>query len=384
MDLGQATVLVVQTPGTDCAADLLLDRYPCLTAESGALALQRLGSVSDPEQVGLVIIDYQLADMTGTELIGKLREIIPDTLGILINDNEDVPLLINAINNAHINYYLHTPYADDELLSLVDHAMASFEYQSNRSVQIHQLEIRLAQAEEDLQTKQDELDQAFEVIEEVSLTDPLTGLRNRRYLGQHFDSDLSLVRRDYHEDADGKHDVLFLLVSVDQFKAVNDIYGHSAGDRLLEGFTCRLREVFRGSDLLVRWNTEEFLVVARFARRDGGDLIAERLKRAVNAEVFEVGRGITLKKTCSIGFAAYPFYAHVPDALQWTRVVSFADRALVAAKAVGGNCWIGIEPREGVDPSSAQRILSDPGQASTAGVARVLSSFEDSAQLVWN
>ena len=383
-DLEQASVLVVEAADGDRKADLLLGRYPCLTAETAEAALQLIDTIRDVEQLGLVIVDHQLVGLDGLALIENLGKVLPEALKILVNDEEDVQFLLSAINQAHINYYLHAPCSENEFLLMVDHAMASFEYQSNRTAQIKQLEQCLADADAALETKQEELAQAMEMVEEVSLTDPLTGLRNRRYLAQHFDSDLSLVRRDYHGDAGGDHDVLFLLVAVDQFKAVNDIYGHSAGDRLLEGFTCRLRDVFRGSDLLVRWSTEEFLVVARFARRDGGGLIGQRLKEAVNAEMFEVGRGITLKKTCSIGFAAFPFFAHAPNELHWNRVVSFADRALVAAKAVGGNCWVGIEPRDGVDPNSAQRILSDPGHATRSGVAKVVTSLDDPSELVWN
>jgi len=382
--LTEMTILVVESASDEKKADQLLGRYPCLTAETGDEALKLVESLDDVVHLGLVIVDQDLADMSGIRLFDKLGKALPDAQKILVHSKEDVDFLLTAINQAHVDYYLHQPYSPNELMLMADHAMASFEFHANREAQIKDLQDLLSKAQADLKTRDEELVQAFELVEEVSLTDPLTGLRNRRYLGQHFDSDLSLVQRDYHDDPDGNHDVLFLLISVDQFKAVNDIYGHSAGDRLLEGFTCRLQEVFRGSDVLVRWSTEEFLVVARFARRDGGQLVAERLKQAVNAKMFEVGRGITLKKTCSIGYAAYPFFAHAPDELHWNRVVSFADRSLQAAKDSGGNCWVGIEPRDGVDTNSAQRILSDPGQATKSGVATVFTSLDDAAQLSWN
>ena len=101
------------------------------------------------------------------------------------------------------------------------------------------------------------------------------------------------------------------MVDLDHFKDVNDRHGHAAGDAVLVQMQERLREVFRESDYLVRWGGEEFLVLARATRRDEARVVAERIRRAVADREFLLPDGERLRKTCSIGFACFPF---VPDA----------------------------------------------------------------------
>ncbi|MDM4766256.1 sensor domain-containing diguanylate cyclase [Pelomonas sp. SE-A7] len=186
-------------------------------------------------------------------------------------------------------------------------------------------------------------------LEEASLSDPLTGLRNRRFLLQHLDADTGISLR-RHEDAlrqlpyqspeDG--DLLFFMVDIDHFKAVNDEHGHAAGDQVLIQLCERLREVSRESDYLVRWGGEEFLMVARHSDRREAGLIAERIRAAVAGRPFQLENGQSLSKTCSIGFAAYPFLPQAPSRLGWAEVVELADQGLYRAKRSGRNRWSGL------------------------------------------
>src|SRR5450830_1173361 len=98
---------------------------------------------------------------------------------------------------------------------------------------------------------------------------------------------------------------------------------------------CRCRsacEVFRESDYLVRWGGEEFLVLARATRRDEARVVAERIRRAVADREFLLPDGERLRKTCSIGFACFPFVPDAPRLLSWSEVVELADQALYLAK----------------------------------------------------
>src|SRR5690606_34565722 len=126
-------------------------------------------------------------------------------------------------------------------------------------------------------------------LEEASLTDPLTGLRNRRYFASHIEADVadSLARYDASGDPE-QADLLFFMVDIDHFKQVNDNYGHGAGDAVLLQVAQRLSDCFRDTDHLVRWGGEEFLVVARNTERRHAAELAERVVYAIGHVAFEL------------------------------------------------------------------------------------------------
>jgi len=207
-----------------------------------------------------------------------------------------------------------------------------------------------AQLEHKVAERTTELQEAYTQLEKVSLTDQLTGLNNRRYLLNNIDNDIALVARESHDfnrrkefDKSDVSDLIFFLIDLDHFKQVNDIYGHSAGDAVLMQIKTILEQVFRKTDYLIRWGGEEFLVIARFTDRNSAAELAERLRQTVENHNFDIGEGKVLKKTCSIGFASYPFILQEPTVLEWTRVVDVADHCLYAAKKSGRNTWVGLD-----------------------------------------
>ena len=185
--------------------------------------------------------------------------------------------------------------------------------------------------------------------QELSLSDPLTGLRNRRFLDQHLESDIAMTQRRYDDwcnapagEAPSEADILFFLIDLDNFKTVNDRYGHNAGDADLIQMRERLQEVFRESDFVVRWGGDEFLTIARSTRRAEAPSLAERLREAVMNRPFSLGGDQTMDATASVGFAAFPFVETRPHALSWYQVVGLADHALYMAKMAGRNAWYGL------------------------------------------
>lgn len=370
-------LMVVESDQDESLKGLLSQRWPVLAARNASEALAKIQSDKDPSDIGVVITELSLVDMSGTELLERLAPDIPEALRILVNDSEDVELLIAAINQGHVYLYLHRPFEADAALEAIAGAVAEFARHHQRAAAAKALQQKLA-------AKDVELAEAYELVEQASLTDALTGLHNRSFIQHHFETELALIQREYHDNPDGQHDLLFILADIDQFTPVNDIYGHAAGDRMLENFACRLQEVFRGSDIVVRWGGDQFLIVARFARRDGGDGVAERLRSAIADVAFDLGKGVKLNKTCSIGFATFPFFAHAPDVIPWTRVVNFADQARLVAKRSGRNCWVGFEPKAGVEPlDAAKRILASPGQACATGILEVSTSAGSPTVLDW-
>jgi len=194
-----------------------------------------------------------------------------------------------------------------------------------------------------------QLQQVNEALQNLSFTDALTGLRNRRYLQQQMDAEVSLVLRAYEDWLKGgapeptDADLAFFLLDLDHFKTVNDTHGHAAGDQVLAQLRDRLRQVCRDSDYIVRWGGEEFLVVARATDRRQAGAMAERLRLAVGGRPFLLPDGRWTERTCSVGFACFPFLPHQPAALHWEQVMGLTDRALYAAKAAGRNTWVGVQ-----------------------------------------
>jgi diguanylate cyclase (GGDEF)-like protein len=187
------------------------------------------------------------------------------------------------------------------------------------------------------------------VLERASISDPLTGLHNRRFLTEHIDTALAASLRrvreaKLHENAPPPDcDTLFFLIDVDHFKRVNDQYGHAAGDAVLVQFGRRLQQLMRESDYVVRWGGEEFLAVARDTNRSRAAELAERIRGIMADTPFELDDGRLLRVSCSIGFACMPFIIDKPKALGWQDAVKLADQALLGAKRSGRNAWVGLQ-----------------------------------------
>lgn len=161
----------------------------------------------------------------------------------------------------------------------------------------------------------DSLDRSLE----LAVTDPLTGLRNRRY-----------VRRHLEQLIQSGAPVALLLIDVDRFKPLNDRHGHAAGDIALKEVATRLRDHLRAVDVVARYGGEEFLVVMAGASDEETAIIAERL-RAVVAERPVVAAGLSLPITISVGVAAMK----EPTGVE--RLIAAADAALYRAKERGRN-----------------------------------------------
>jgi diguanylate cyclase (GGDEF)-like protein len=185
-------------------------------------------------------------------------------------------------------------------------------------------------------------------LQEISFTDVLTGIWNRRYLEEILTAEAGQVLRNYQR-ARGSgirkfdhRDLVFIMVDVDFFKQVNDRHGHPAGDRLLQLVAQRLSTVVRKSDVLVRWGGEEFLIMSRSTDPSGTPAFCSRVLEVMSGEPFELGHGISVKKTCSVGWAAYPWTRGAFEAICAEESIALADAALYLAKDLGRNQGVGI------------------------------------------
>nr|WP_316642683.1 two-component regulator propeller domain-containing protein [uncultured Roseateles sp.] len=241
-----------------------------------------------------------------------------------------------------------------------------------------ELEAKVSARTAELERVSEALQEKSRVLELASISDPLTGLYNRRFLAEHIEPSIaaSLRRaRDSRPDHAVDTDTLFFLIDIDHFKRVNDLYGHAAGDAVLVHFCRRLQAVMRASDYLVRWGGEEFLAVARDTDRARAEELAERIRAAVAEAPFVLDDGRALSVSCSIGFACLPFVAPHPLALCWQDVVKLADMALLGAKRAGRNSWVGLAaaPLAQAD-SLLARLQVDPQLALRSGDLLIASN----------
>lgn len=225
------------------------------------------------------------------------------------------------------------------------------------SLRTRALNRRRVELEKAVAERSAELLQKNKELQDISLTDPLTGTRNRRYFYETISTDIAQALRSHLKTTNPAHancppppkqELIFMLVDIDRFKRVNDELGHAAGDRLLQEFAKRIESVMRKSDDLVRWGGEEFLLVCRTTDRDNASLLCNRVIEAVRELPFDVGNGVEIHKTCSIGWAPFPWLKGDVGLLSIDNVIELSDKALYLAKREGRNRSYGMLPGRGV------------------------------------
>ena len=176
-----------------------------------------------------------------------------------------------------------------------------------------------------LHRREVELKQVLRELSEQVITDPLTGLNNRRYLWDFLRRDLLRARR-------AVLPVAAIMFDIDHFKRLNDTWGHEAGDMVLKAAADVTRQNVRGSDIACRYGGEEFIVVLPEATLPVAIERAEKIRRGIEQmEVFSGDRRID-RVTASFGIALYPTHANDDEAL-----LRAADEALYLAKKNGRN-----------------------------------------------
>ena len=161
----------------------------------------------------------------------------------------------------------------------------------------------------------------------MSITDPLTGMLNRRYLVERLDEELKRSKRhDYH--------MSFMMIDIDDFKLYNDRNGHQGGDLALEMAAQCLKSALRAADVASRYGGEEFCILLPQTGLAEGVQIAERIRRRITRVRFPHGKSQPLGSvTVSIGVSSF-----VPDEVDTPeKIIEAADRALYTAKHRGKN-----------------------------------------------
>jgi diguanylate cyclase (GGDEF)-like protein len=223
------------------------------------------------------------------------------------------------IANGVIDHEIDETGTDDEIGVLA----RSFN-QMMRNLRRDRREIE--QAHEELMERNLDLQRANEILNQLSITDGLTKIHNHRFFQDHLTREIKRVNR-------LNESLAIILLDVDDFKGLNDRFGHAAGDEVLMRLARIMESSVRETDLLARYGGEEFVIVASNTDRLGAYQLAEKIRINVEDASFTIGE--TLRKvrvTVSIGVAEY----------EGNRKKFFlaADRALYDAKAEGKNCVI--------------------------------------------
>jgi diguanylate cyclase (GGDEF)-like protein len=162
------------------------------------------------------------------------------------------------------------------------------------------------------------------MVERQAMVDSLTGLANRRSLEESLRSELARATR--FGDS-----VSVVLADLDDFKQVNDRYGHAAGDEVLKAFAGALRKTVRESDVAGRWGGEEFALVLPGTDAAGGARLAERARATIESREIKMPNGDLCTVTASFGVASFP------ESHELGEILAAADSALYAAKGAGKN-----------------------------------------------
>jgi diguanylate cyclase (GGDEF)-like protein len=278
-----------------------------LFAKNGREALDLFAK----HQPALVITDWNMPDMEGPELCKRIRRDFPDRYSylILLTSNSGKDKIVEGLR-AGADDYLTKPFHSDELVARVGVGL--------RFVDLHR----------QIQAKNRRL-------EEMALTDALTGLPNRRAIDVWAPRELSAAAR---------HGFPFwaVMADLDLFKKINDIYGHDAGDTALKTFASILTAQTRESDMCARLGGEEFLVMMTHADTKGAKTAVERIRKQFEGTKFAFGDR-TMTATASFGIAGFRGIKP-PD---WNALVARADTALYAAKHNGRN-RIEFDPDSGI------------------------------------
>jgi diguanylate cyclase (GGDEF)-like protein len=273
------------------------ERYVVLFAKNGREGLDLFAE----HHPAVVVTDWSMPDISGLELCRRIRRDFQSSHShlILLTSNSDKEQVVEGLA-AGADDYLTKPFHSGEFVARIE--------VGRRIVELH----REIQAKNTL-------------LEEMALTDALTGLPNRRAVDVWASRELSAAAR---------HDFAFWVVmaDLDLFKKVNDTYGHDAGDTVLKAFAEILKTHTRQSDICARLGGEEFLVMITHSDRGGMETAVERIRDQFENTKFTFGNS-SPAVTASFGIAGFRG-TKPPD---WNALVACADTALYAAKRKGRN-----------------------------------------------
>ncbi|MBI1394699.1 MAG: HDOD domain-containing protein [Betaproteobacteria bacterium] len=280
------------------------------TANNGHEALR----VAMREQPQMIVCDWIMPEMDGLGFCRALRETEEgrQMYFLLLTAREDEDNLVEAFE-AGVDDFVTKPVSPRVLLARLR--------AGQRVVRLQQESMRDAQS---LRRFATELAVANRRLRQAALTDPLTGLPNRRYAMERLEQEWAASRR-------SQRTFTLMMVDIDRFKAVNDAHGHEVGDQVLRQIALALRKAARSEDVICRLGGEEFLVISPDTPLTPALRLADRLRQAVCGSPMTMGT-LRFPLSVSIGVAE-----RGPGMTKYDELLKAADEVLYHAKRLGGN-----------------------------------------------
>lgn len=307
---------------------LLSPRYEVLTA-GGA---DEAEAVLAGRDIHLLLTDQRMPRRSGVHLLEWAHQHSPRTIRLLMTGYTELEDAVDAINRGHVYYYLVKPWRTEDLLTVLRNAEDKWRLERSREQLLEQLqklnrelEQRVAERTRELEDANQLLQQRARELQRLALTDPLTGLFNRRAIDDLIQSEMK--RHDRYPNA-----LAVGYIDVDHFKEVNSRYLLTGGDEALKGLARILASTIRVVDSVGRVGGEEFMVLARETNLDGAQVLSERIRSAVEATPIRyLDREIAI--TVSAGFVVLE--SGVPG--DEHEITKQAAEALDHAKRTGRN-----------------------------------------------
>jgi diguanylate cyclase len=278
------------------------------------------------------LVDQKMPRMSGVQLLEWVREHSPGTIRLLMTGYAELEDAVEAINRGKVFRYLFKPWRAEELLEILREAVRTFSLERHNDELLQELRRLNLELEQRVQERTRKLEEAYHelqqktfMLEKLALTDPLTGLPNRRAVDQLAEAEIRRRTRYPGPLALG-------FVDADRFKEINSRYLIPGGDQVLMDLARVLSASVRTVDTVGRVGGEEFIIVAPETTQEGAVVLGERVRSAVEEYCFSY-KGQTIRVTVSAGFAV----ADIGVAADYDQLKYTAAGALAEAKINGRN-----------------------------------------------